>query len=181
MYPLFDCLINGTSFSDSGKKVSIKGSDLKPNEQVLFFRIDGCYIKDKNTKDKSTTSRKCDLLILYSDSDHKFVILSELKGKNIKDAVRQFEETVKNNRLKYVIDVYKCKSCNDDKCIKLFLVVHGGSISISTDFKDHFYREYGFFLEPEYLKCDLKKIIEKYKKKYDRKIERLLKKKRKYH
>ena len=56
MKPLVDCLVDGTSFSESGKRVFIRG---ERNEQVLFFRIDNCYITD-------TSSKKCDLLVLYT-------------------------------------------------------------------------------------------------------------------
>lgn len=161
MFPLFYCLVKGTSFSESGKKVSIKGSELKRNEQVLFFRIDNCYIKDTNRK-------KCDLLVIYSDSNCKFIILSETKGKNIKEAIKQFEDTVNDERFRNIIDAHKCKSCKEEKCVKLFLIVHGGGISPSSDIKNKIRKKYGFFLELESLTCDLKIIIDKYKGIYEK-------------
>ena len=104
MMPLIDCLINGTSYSEYGKSVSIKGDR---NEQVLFFKIDKGYIK-------STESKKCDLLVIYSDSKWRFLILVELKGENIKKAVEQFEQTIQNDRFKYIFDRNFCRRCNND-------------------------------------------------------------------
>ena len=92
MSQLLCCLIKGTSFSESGKKVFIKGNELKVNEQVLFFRIDNCYIKD-------TSRKKCDLLIIYSDSNFRFLIISETKGKKIEEDIKQFEDTI-NDKIK---------------------------------------------------------------------------------
>ena len=152
--PLINCLINGTSYSESGKKISIKGSR---SEQVLFFKIDGCYIV-------SSDSRKCDLLIAYSDSEWRFLILAELKGKKIDDAIEQFKQTIGNSRFKYIFDKTLCSSC-DKKCRKIFVIVHGGSAPHnSSDLKDEIKKKYGFYLELVPRNCNLGDTIMRYKK-----------------
>ena len=126
------------------------------NEHVLFFKIDDCYIK-------TSESKKCDLMVVYSDSEWRFLVLVELKGKKIGDAIKQFEETVKNDRFKHILDYNLCKSCKKDKCVKIFLVVHGGGVSFNSDLKERV-KKYGFFFETKPSKCNLKKIIDHYKK-----------------
>jgi hypothetical protein len=169
MMPLIDCLINGTRYSKSGKSVSIRG---ERNEQVLFFKIDGCYIS-------SSESKKSDLLVIYSDSEWRFLILVELKGKKIEDAIEQFRQTIQNERFRYIFNKSFCRRCNNDKCVKLFVIVHGGGISISSDLENELKEEYGFYLETIPENCDLGEIIKKYKEKYEEKYEKHLKKMRK--
>ncbi len=154
MKPLIDCLINRTSYSENNRSISIKGDR---NEQVLFFKIDGCYIG-------SHGSRKCDLLIIYSDSEWRFLILVELKGKKIEDAIEQFKQTIQNERFRYIFDKNICKNCKNDRCKKVFVIVHSGGISLTSDLKDEIMRKYGFILETKQGNCNLKEVINKYKK-----------------
>ncbi|AGK61505.1 hypothetical protein Asulf_01527 [Archaeoglobus sulfaticallidus PM70-1] len=170
MTPLFDCLVNGTRVSENGKSVSISGDR---NEQILFFRIDNCYIKDE--------SKKCDYFALYSDSNYKFIFLIELKGINLAKAIEQFEETITNEKFKYILNIHNCRKCNNYGCIKLLLVVHGRGISSNNDLKDRIYKKYKFILETEELNCDLEEIINKYKNKHNihkSKLKRMLSKRR---
>jgi len=155
MKPLINCLINGTSYKESGKSISIEGDR---NEQILFFKIDGCYID-------SSSSRKCDLLVIYSDSEWRFIILVELKGKKIKDAIEQFEQTINNPRFRYIFDKNSCNSCDKNKkCRRVFVIVHGGGISCGTDLKGKIKKKYGFYLELVSNSCNLREIIRRYKK-----------------
>ena len=153
MMPLIDCLINGTKYKENGKTISIEG---ERSEQSLFFRIDDCYIRSE--------SKKCDLLVIYSDSEWKFIVLVELKGKKVEEAVKQFEETVQNERFKYIFNENLCGHCRNDKCVKLFVVVHSSGISSISDLKERIKQKYGFILEAKPENCDLKEMIGRYKR-----------------
>jgi hypothetical protein len=156
MRPLINCLIPENRYQESGKEVLMTVND--KNEHVLFFKIDDCYIK-------TSKSKKCDLMVVYSDSKWRLLLLVELKGKKIEDAIKQFEETIKNDRFKHILDCNLCKSCKKDRCVKIFLVVHGGGITVNSDLKERV-KKYGFFFETKPQKCDLKEIIRMYKNKY---------------
>ena len=111
---------------------------------------------------------QCDLLVIYSNSDYKFILIVELKGKDLRHAIEQFKETMNNKRFRHIINVQNCKNCRNNKCIRIFLVVHSGGITVSNDLKERIYKDYGFFLETKNSNCDLKEIIRTYKSKYER-------------
>lgn len=88
---LLTCLSAGSSFTETGVQVSIRP---EPGETILFFSIDdqsnsNCQFR-KNLKIKGPL---CDLIILYSRHDKTTLCLVELKGKNLKHAVKQLSNT----------------------------------------------------------------------------------------
>lgn len=59
---------------------------LNPNrKEVLRIKIDGCVINDN-------TTNKCDFLIIDPQKDNAYFI--ELKGKNVKHAIKQLNDTI---------------------------------------------------------------------------------------
>lgn len=74
---------------DSNVKVEEKGRKFilvnTNRKEVLRIRIDNCVIKDNN-------SNKCDFLIIDPDKNNSYFI--ELKGQNVKHALKQLEDTI---------------------------------------------------------------------------------------
>jgi hypothetical protein len=85
-----ECIINGTSYSEKGKRFSLRPS---PDEDVVLIKIDSkvndpCqYFKEINPK--------CDLLCICTDKSLSFVFFVELKGSDVKHALEQIINTIK--------------------------------------------------------------------------------------
>lgn len=76
-------------FEEKGKKVRLIP---KKNENALALVIDDCVCKDMNPK--------CDGLFIFEKKNRRWMILVELKGNRLNDAVRQLAYT-KNDRQEY--------------------------------------------------------------------------------
>lgn len=93
---ILSCLLSrDTSFKDigTGREIKIKPEN---DETILFFVIDSESNKSSTLRDDLSIEGKiCDLLILYSpkDGDKKVICLTELKGKDIKQATEQVKNT----------------------------------------------------------------------------------------
>ncbi len=92
---LLNCLEHGTSFTEK-ITVSVKP---RTGETILFFSIDNATNKNCNFNKEFGGGRICDLLIFYKKSDIMIVFV-EIKGRNVKDALKQIKNTV--NKLKKV-------------------------------------------------------------------------------
>lgn len=77
---------------------------LNPNrKEVLRIKIDGCVINDN-------TTNKCDFLIIDTQKDNAYFI--ELKGKNVKHAIKQLTDTIEkinNTSNKYISEKFSGK------------------------------------------------------------------------
>lgn len=67
---------------ENGRKFILSNPQRK---EVLKIKIDNCVIKDTN-------SNKCDFLIIDPDKNNSYFV--ELKGQNIKHALKQLEDTI---------------------------------------------------------------------------------------
>ncbi len=100
------CLIEGTSFKESGKHVNVKP---KSEECVRFYHIDqnpNCTVRSFFKHD----GHICDLLVTYStqNSATRIFCIVELKGRNIDDAISQvlqvyglFKRYIAENRAQF--------------------------------------------------------------------------------
>ncbi len=115
-----------------GKSVFISVND--GNEYVIFFKIDGGYI--------SSSDRKADYMIYYHDfnNEKRYLLLIELKGSNVKDAIQQLETTINHNKIKNILEGFQG--------IKVAIVIsHGGSPSPIKEYEAKFRKRYGISLQ----------------------------------
>ena len=84
---LLTSLIDGTSVTQSGVTVNVKRLT---GEKILFFRLDDQSIKSI----LELTGSICDYLVSYQKEEQKPVLcLLELKGKGVKHAIEQLNNT----------------------------------------------------------------------------------------
>ncbi len=77
------------SFEEKGKKVRLT---LRANEEAKALVIDQCVCRDNNLK--------CDGIFLYRRKNKHWIIMVELKGRDIEHAFEQLAY-MKNNRTEY--------------------------------------------------------------------------------
>lgn len=99
-HEIFFYLVSTTKAHDkgTGKSVSI---DRKLGEEiVMFFKIDGGYIKDRNPK--------ADFLCYYHNNKNnkREIIIIELKGKDTRHAITQLENTIEHPKIKQILDTF---------------------------------------------------------------------------
>ena len=101
-----------TSVKQEGKEASI---DIMDNELGWFFKIDGGYL---------SKSKKVDYLFFYYHYGKKltYILLIELKGRNIKKAVSQIESSLNTPKLKKLLS-----SCKNNANLKAVIVIGGAT------------------------------------------------------
>ena len=78
------------SVEEKGKRYQLK---MVPERSCAAYQVDGYIIKEGN---------KCDKLVLVETAVNSWTeIFVELKGRNIEHAIKQLEETVKNQLFKH--------------------------------------------------------------------------------
>ncbi|MBE9561313.1 MAG: hypothetical protein IMF12_00435 [Proteobacteria bacterium] len=110
---------NEYTIGEQGKYIKLERKNTR--ESVLAIVIDGCIIKDNESK--------CDALFLYKKETDKYSFLVELKGAgDIEKAFRQLSYT-RNNRDEYKNIIKNFKSLDDKKVNQKFVIVSNGMLS----------------------------------------------------
>lgn len=99
------------SVTEKGKKVMLMP---KPGEEAKVLVADGCIFND--------TKPKCDALFILKHQHKSFIILVELKGTNLNDAVEQLAYT-KYNRNEYVELITMLRGQNNQPVRELAFIV----------------------------------------------------------
>ncbi len=110
-----------TSYTESGKTVKI---DRKIKERILFTQLDG---KKRIGFLAHFSGIKSDFFVYYTN-DNEATLLVELKGKDVRHAIKQLENTIETRELKPALDLIS-------NAKKTALVVSRGSSMKETDFK----------------------------------------------
>lgn len=86
------CQIMGNKHTENGVKVSVK---CRREEQVTFYLLDNKKNPNCQLQKKFQSGKKiCDLLVTYKINETKKIFcLTELEGKNFKDAAMQIMDT----------------------------------------------------------------------------------------
>ncbi len=115
------------SCSENQKKVSFQ---IKEKEIGLVLVIDDNFSgrcgKQKKKCKNFKSSKKCDLLLYFSDDSVRNVIFIELKGTNISEAIEQIKHSIKYFEKRYNQQIFNYK-------FGAVLIHSGGSPSQSKD------------------------------------------------
>jgi hypothetical protein len=132
---ILTCLINSNSIKDGACSVGIKKI---PGEKILFFLVDN--LSNPNSCIRNDFKLKgpiCDLVIYHQALDKKTICLTELKGHEVFQAVKQIINTKEKFTEKLIQNTkgLKCNRALKNIIWKANIVFHGSAPQQTKKYK----------------------------------------------
>lgn len=148
---LFDCIQQGTSYSEQGKSVSIAR---RKNELILLFQTDNDVARFV-----LGITRSCDVTFFYMRHRQRpILVFCELKGRNVSDAADQISSTLVAIRTILQQTVTRDFPRNED--IRALIVRTGSAPHNQTAIQESFFRRTGVELQFARTNADVRNYLE---------------------